>query len=372
MTATRVPFVDLGPAHAELKDEILADVSRLVDSGAFTNGPEVTAFELAFADYCGRSGCVGLASGLDALRLGLIAAGLEPGEEVIVPAATFVATYEAVTQAGGIPVPVDVTEADYNLDPAAADAAVTSRTRVLLPVHLYGQLADLQALHRVAERHDLGILEDACQAHGAGRDGLRPGDGSLGAAFSFYPTKNLGAMGDAGALVSDDADLCAAVRALREHGQQAKYEHAVPGYTARLDTIQALVLLRKLPLLDGWNGERRAAAAFYSDSLAELGDIRIPPVPSGSDPVWHLYVIRTSDPRGLAEFLEERGISVGKHYPEPVPLTQAYRYLGRAAGAFPVAEQLSAECLSLPLYPGISEPQLQTVVDAVTDYFRRG
>ena len=367
-----VPFLDLGAVHAQLKAGIVADIEDLIDSGAFTNGPSVRAFEEAFAGYCGSDHCVGVASGLDALRLGLIAAGIAPGDEVIVPANTFVATFEAVAQAGGVPVPADASESDYNVDPEAAAAAVNDRTRFLMPVHLYGQLADVRALQALAERHGLAVLEDACQAHGATRDGIAAGTADLAAAFSFYPGKNLGAMGDAGALVTRDGGLAARVRALREHGQRRKYEHELEGWTARLDTIQALVLLHKLPLLDAWNDERRAAARFYLASLEGVGDLRPPLVAADSEPVWHLFVVRTADPPALAAFLAERGIGTGRHYPEPPHLSRAYAHLGYTAGDFPVSEALSREVLSLPIFPGISEEQLASVVDAVSDYFRRG
>jgi dTDP-4-amino-4,6-dideoxygalactose transaminase len=366
---TAVPFLDLGPSHAPLKEAILEEIGELLDSGAFTNGPAVACFEEAFAAYCGVDHCVGVGSGLDAIRLGLLATGLEPGDEVIVPAATFVATLEAVTQAGGVPVVADVSDDDYCLDPAAASAATGDRTRVLMPVHLYGQMADMRALRALAAQRRLTVLEDACQAHGAERQGLRAGSAGEVAAFSFYPGKNLGAAGDAGALVSNDGETAARVRALREHGQTAKYVHALEGWTARLDTIQALVLSHKLPLLDGWNEQRRAAAAFYEDGLDGVGDLRLPPVASGSDPVWHLYVVRTADPTALAIFLRERGIGTGRHYPDPVHLTEAYAHLGYRRGDFPVAEALSRECLSLPIFPGIDEAQLAAVVDGVRSYF---
>jgi dTDP-4-amino-4,6-dideoxygalactose transaminase len=366
-----VPFLDLGAMHAGLKEEILEDVAALVDSSAFTNGPAVAEFERAFADWCGTAGCVGLASGLDALRLGLIALGLEAGDEVLVPANTFVATFEAVTQAGGRPVPVDVTELDYNLDVDAAAAAVSERTRVLLPVHLYGQLADLRAVAALAGRAGLEVLEDACQAHGAERDGVRPG-ASFPAAFSFYPGKNLGAFGDAGALTLPDDRLVAPMRALREHGQYAKYRHEIEGWTARLDTIQAHVLLRKLPHLERWNAERRHAARLYGQALAGLGDLRLPPVPEGSDPVWHLYEVRTADPDGLGDFLRERGVGTGRHYPQPAHLSNAYGWLGYGEGSFPVTEALARELLSLPIFPGMTEAQVERVAGSIAEYFARG
>jgi dTDP-4-amino-4,6-dideoxygalactose transaminase len=365
----RVPFLDLGISSFEVRERFLEDVTRLLDTSAFTNGPQVATFEEAFASYCGTRHCVGVASGLDALRLGLLAAGIEPGDEVIVPANTFIATLEAVSQAGGVPVPVDVTLDDYNLDTGAVAAAVTARTRFLMPVHLYGQMADMVTLQRFADRHNLAIVEDACQAHGATRDDLKAGAVGVVGAFSFYPGKNLGAFGDAGALVTPDETVASRVRALREHGQVAKYHHEDIGYTSRLDTIQAIALQHKLPFLDRWNEERRAAAAFYTEHLVGVGDIGVPLVPRGSDPVWHLYVVRTGRRDGLAEHLRELGIATGLHYPEPAHLSLAYASLGYSRGSFPLTEALAEEILSLPVFPGISEQQLEAVVEGIRDFF---
>ena len=367
--AVGVPFLDLSHSHATLKEPLLAEIGELLDTGAFTNGPRVVAFESSFAAYCGTSHCVGLASGLDALRLGLLATGLERGGEVVVPAMTFVATLEAVTQAGGVPVLVDVSEDDYCLDPSAAAGAVSAKTHSLMPVHLYGQMADMRALGRLARDRDIAVIEDACQAHGAERDGVRAGTASTAAAFSFYPGKNLGAAGDAGALVTSDAELDGYVRALREHGQTAKYVHAYEGYTARLDALQAVVLSHKLPLLDGWNEQRRAAAEVYDEGLRGLGDLTLPPVAQRSAPVWHLYVVRTAEPERLAKFLKERGIATGRHYPDPVHLSEAYAWLGHGPGDFPVAEALARECLSLPMFPGVTEVQLDAVVEGIRAFF---
>ncbi|HWB56877.1 MAG TPA: DegT/DnrJ/EryC1/StrS family aminotransferase [Gaiellaceae bacterium] len=372
LAPTAVPFLDLRPSNGPLAPALLDEIAELVETGAFTNGPQVAAFEEAFASYCGMPLCVGMGSGLDALRLALVGAGLERGDEVLVPAQTFVATYEAVTQAGGLPVVADVSEADYGLDPDAAADALSPRTRFVMPVHLYGQMADMRALGALAARHGLAIVEDACQAHGARRDGIGAGTAGLAAAFSFYPGKNLGAFGDAGALVTGDAELARQAVALREHGQSRKYAHDVEGYTARLDSIQALVLSRKLALLDSWNDERRAAAAYYTAELAGVGDLRLPPVAPGSDPVWHLYVVRTADPAALAGALRAQGIGSGRHYPEPPHLSRAYAYLGHRSGAFPAAEALARECLSLPLFPGIGEDQLAAVVGAIAEHFDRG
>jgi len=367
-----VPFLDLHAIHDGLKADLLEAMSALIDAGDFTNGPAVAEFEQAFAEYCGTTLAIGLASGLDAVRLALIAAGLEAGDEVIVPANTFVATLEAVTQAGGRPVVVDMSEEDWNLDVALAEAAVTDRTRFVVPVHLYGQLADMRALEELAQRRGLQIVEDACQAHGAERDGVRAGASGRAAAFSFYPGKNLGAFGDAGALTTSDEQLAVKIRALREHGQTAKYVHDLEGYTARLDTIQAIVLLRKLAELDAWNAQRTEIASHYLRALCEVGDLELPPVAPGSEPVWHLFVVRTANPVALGTFLRERGIGTGRHYPQPVHLTGAYRSLGYEPGTFPLAERHAERVLSLPIFPGMSIEQADAVVTATRAFFERG
>jgi dTDP-4-amino-4,6-dideoxygalactose transaminase len=368
----RVPFLDLAGMHRGLADAVLADVAELIESSAFINGPQVAQFEDAFGRYCGSQHCIGLASGLDALRLALVALDLEPGGEVLVPAMTFVATFEAVTQAGGVPVPADISEHDYGLDADAAAAAVTPRTFGIVPVHLFGQMADMTRLGELARSCELVLLEDACQAHGAVRDGLRAGVVGHAGAFSFYPGKNLGAMGDAGALVTDDAEVADRVRALREHGQRRKYEHDLIGWTARIDTIQAIVVLHKLKELDRWNDDRRRVAGYYEEALGGVGDLRLPATAQDAEHVWHLYVVRTADPGGLAGFLAERGIGAGRHYPQPPHLTAAYEQLGFRVGAFPVAEALAAECLSLPIFPGMSESQLERVVQSVREWFAGG
>jgi dTDP-4-amino-4,6-dideoxygalactose transaminase len=370
--APSVRFVDLSIMNAAVARDVLVDVAALLATGEFTNGPQVERFEQGFATYCGARECVGTSSGLDGLRLALIAAGVGDGDEVIVPAQTFIATYEAVSQAGATPVVVDVSERDYNLDPDAVAAAVGPRTRCVLPVHLYGQMADMRRLSEVAERHGLRMVEDACQAHGAVRDGLRPGQVAAAAAFSFYPTKNLGALGDAGALITDDHAIAVAARSLRQHGERERYVSERIGYTARLDTLQAAVLLRKLPLLDGWNRQRRETASWYARALENVGDIRCLPIPPGSRPAWHLYPVRTAHAASLAAFLAERGIHTGRHYPQPPHLSAAYAALRHGRGAFPVAESLAAESLSLPIFPGISEHQIARVTETVREYFQRG
>jgi len=365
-----VPFVDLTASNGPVRERVLQRIAETMDRGDFTNGQAVAAFERMFAGRLGRRHCVAVSSGLDALRLSLLASVLAPGAGVIVPAMTFAATFEAVVQAGGAPVVVDVGEDDDNLDVAETERVASSQgVTHLLPVHLYGQMADMRRLSRVAKLQGLQIVEDACQALGAGRDGLTAGSLGHAAAFSFYPTKNLGAMGDAGALVTDDDELAERALALRVHGETRKYHHEYVGYTARLDTIQAVVLLEKLPLVDEWNRQRRAAAEFYADALAGLEDagLRVPRHVS-TDSVWHLYVVRTPNADALAGFLADRGIQTGRHYPEPPHLTPAFRNLGFGPGDFPRAEALAREGLSLPLYPGISEGQLERVCDAVRSY----
>jgi dTDP-3-amino-3,4,6-trideoxy-alpha-D-glucose transaminase len=365
-----VPFVDLGPSSRAVKSRVLERIAQTIDRGDFANGEAVAEFERRFAHACGVRHCVGVSSGLDALRLSLLASGLDAGAGVIVPAATFAATFEAVIQAGGAPVVVDVDENDYTLAVDAAERAASTGVTHVVPVHLYGQMTDMRALSSLAKARGLRILEDACQAHGASRDGLGPGQASPAAAFSFYPAKNLGAMGDAGALVTDDEEHATRVRSLRVHGETRKYHHESVGYTARLDTLQAIVLLEKLPLLEQWNRERVSGARYYEQALAGLDGVRLPRVSDGSEPVWHLYVVRTPKPEELAAFLGERGIQTARHYPEPPHLAPAYRGLGLSAGDFPVAEALSRECLSLPLYPGITEAQLEAVAQGVRDYAR--
>jgi dTDP-4-amino-4,6-dideoxygalactose transaminase len=371
-TDVRVPFLDLARIHAPLSDVLAGEFEALMRSSAFVNGEAVRAFEAEFAAYCGASAAVGVASGLDALRLALAALDIGVGDEVIVPSMTFVATWEAVSQVGAVPVPVDITESDYNVDVGAVAAAIGHRTAAIIPVHLYGQMADMEGLVAVSARAGIPLIEDAAQAHGAMRDGRRAGGSGPAAAFSFYPGKNLGAFGDAGALTTNDERVVARVRALREHGQSRKYHHDEVGWTSRLDTIQAAVLSRKLARLDGWNEERRAIAALYLDALAEVGDLGLPNVPDRSSPVWHLFVIRTADPTGLADHLAGLGVGSGRHYPQPPHLSGAYSSAGYREGEFPVAEALGRECLSLPIFPAMTELEVLRVTEAVQSWFAGG
>jgi dTDP-4-amino-4,6-dideoxygalactose transaminase len=357
-----VPFLDLHGMHASMKDDILADVADLIDTSAFSNGPAVVEFEGEFARYCGTSSCVGVASGLDALRLALIAAGIEAGDEVIVPANTFIATVEAVTQAGGRPVLVDASENDYNLDPAAAEAAVTPRSRFLLPVHLYGQLADMRALGALARRHGLGVLEDACQAHGGERDGIRAGTSGFAAAFSFYPGKNLGAFGDAGGITTNDAELTRKIRSFGDHGRRAgtKHEHEYSGRNSRLDALQAAILSIKLKRLDKWNAARRAASDLYRTTL-EGTDCRVLGVVPGSTPVHHLEVIRVSDRASVTSALDAHGIGWGLHY--PIPCHHQDPFTRFAHGPYIVTERAAGQIVSVPMFPTITRREVERVCE---------
>lgn len=350
----KVPLIDLFAAHAELRDELDAAVRRVVDSSRFILGPEVEAFESSFAQYVGAAHGIGVSSGTEALKLVLEALGIGVGDEVIVPTNSFAATAMAVAATGATPRFVDCCEADALLDVDAALAAVGSRTRAIVPVHLYGRLLDLAALRSA----NLPLIEDAAQAHGARRDTTSAGNQGVAACFSFYPAKNLGAWGDAGAVVTSDAALADQLRALRNYGQSARYLHDHQGYNARLDALQAAVLSVKLRTLDTWNAQRRAAAAFYDENLT----FGRPPRLAGD--VYHLYIVRVANRDELRERLAEAGIETGIHYPCPLHLQTCFAQLGYQRGDFPVAERQAAQILSLPLYPQITHEAQQYVIDA--------
>jgi len=356
----KIPFLDLAAAYEELKEELDAAVSRVLASGWYILGPEVEAFESEFAAYCGARHCIGVASGLDALHLALRAMGVEPGDEVIVPSHTYIATWLAVTHCGAVPVPVEPDLSTYNIDPQRIEAAITSRTKVILPVHLYGQPADLDPILAIARAHRLKVLEDAAQAHGARYNGRRIGSHGDAVAWSFYPGKNLGALGDAGAITTNDDELADRLRVLRNYGSRVKYVNEVPGWNSRLDPIQAAVLRVKLKHLDVWNDRRAEIAELYLEGLAESG-ITLPSVPAWAEPVWHLFVIRYPRRDALLQALTEAGIGTLIHYPIPPHRQQAYAHLGYPDGAFPIAEQLAAEVLSLPMGPHLGVANAKTV-----------
>jgi len=359
----RVPFVDLQRHHVPLMAEISSAMARVAERCDFILGEDVHAFEQEFARYCGTQEAVGVASGTAALEMLLRAYAIGPGDEVIVPASTFYATAYAVSAVGARPVVADCDETG-NLDPAGAEAALTPRTRAILAVHLYGRVADMDRLASIARRAGILLLEDACQAHGATQDGKRAGALADGAAFSFYPAKNLGAFGDGGAVVTNNPAIAEKVRLLRDFGQAAKYDHTILGTNARLDTIQAAILRVKLPHLDAWNERRRAAANRYRDLLDGVPLELPPPAPPGEH-VHHLYVIRVTERARLRERLTDLGIATGLHYPVPIHLLAAFAPLGYARGGFPRAERLAEEGLSLPMFPEITAEQQRYVADGV-------
>lgn len=349
-----IPFLDLRDSYLETKTEIDAAVSRVLDGGWYILGSEVEAFEAEWADYCGAAHAVGVANGLDALVLALRALDIGEGDEVIVPSHTFVATWLAVSAVGARPVPVEPDPATFNIDPKRISAAITKRTRAIIPVHLYGQPADLDAIIAVAKAHGLSVIEDAAQSHGARYRGRRIGAHGDIVCWSFYPGKNLGAMGDAGGITTDRADLAEKVRVLRNYGSRQKYVHEVLGVNSRLDPIQAAVLRVKLQHLDEWTERRRSLAAAYSQVLDGSGLI-LPQVAAGNEPVWHLYVVRSPKRNELMQTLAESEIGSQIHYPIPPHMQEAYSDLGHTHDEFPLARQLADEVFSLPMGPNAPE-----------------
>jgi dTDP-4-amino-4,6-dideoxygalactose transaminase len=369
-TTNNIPLVDLQAQHAEVADEVLAGFATVLQNTSFVGGPDVAAFEAEFAQYCATQHCVGVANGTDAIELALRALGIGRGDEVILPANTFIATAEAVARAGADVVLVDCTNDTLLIDPELVADRVTATTRAVIGVDLYGQIAQFDRLAEVIDTDRIALVEDAAQSQGARRHGAPIGAGVAAAATSFYPGKNLGAYGDAGAVVTDDADLAHLVRSIGGHGGTRRYEHDVLGFNSRLDTLQAVVLRAKLRRLDGWNEARRAAADRYATLLAGVEEAVLPTTADGNVPVWHLYVVRVPDrDRVLAE-LQGQGVGAGIHYPQPVHLTGAFAGLGLGAGSFPVAEQSAPQLLTLPLFPHITEAQQERVVEALIKALR--
>ncbi len=361
----KIPFLDLKAATEELREELDAAYRKVAQSGWFILGEEVEAFEKEFAAYCGARHCIGVGNGLDALHLALRAWGIGPGDEVIVPSFTFVATWLAVTHAGATPVPVEPEPRTMNLDPGAVSAAVTPRTRAVLPVHLYGQTADMDGIRDVARRHRLRVLEDAAQAHGASFQGRRAGALGDAAGFSFYPGKNLGALGDAGAVVTNDDELAARVRVLRNYGSKVKYQTEEAGYNSRLDPIQAAFLRVKLKRLDAWNDRRRKTADLYKAGLAGVPDLVLPDVLPGAEPVWHIFAVRHPRRDALREHLALRGVETLIHYPIPPHLSGAYADRTAPGNGLPIATRLAKEQLSLPMGPHLFPEAAAEIVSAV-------
>lgn len=359
-----IPFLDLKTLHRELADEILAAWRDILHEAAFIGGREVEGLEEEFAAFVGVPHCVGVGSGTDALRLIFQGLGLGAGDEVVTVPHTFIATTEAISQVGARPVFVDVDRESGCMDPGLLEAAITSRTRLVVPVHLYGQSADMDPIREIAGRHGIPVVEDACQAHGAEYRGERAGAMGVAAAFSFYPGKNLGACGEAGAITTRDAALAERLRVLRDHGQAAKYHHSVEGTNARLDALQAAVLRIKLRRLAGWTKERRGVAEIYGRELASSG-LELPKELPGSWHVYHLYVVRHPRRDEIRSALDAAGIRTGLHYPIPLHLQPAYAGRDEPAGSFPESERWASTGLSLPMFPGMTAAQAKRVCDVI-------
>lgn len=357
----RVPFLDLKAQHGPLKAEILAAIEEVIDTGAFAGGPFVTRFEEDFAAYCHTKFAVGLGSGTEAIWLALLALGIGAGDEVITVPSTFMATAEAISFTGAKPVFVDITERTYTMDPDLLERAITSKTKAIIPVHLFGQMADMDPIMKIARQRGLPVIEDACQAHGAEYKGRRAGSIGDAGCFSFYPGKNLGAFGEAGAVVTNDRVLQEKIRLLRDHGQDRKYYHSAIGWNARMDGIQGAVLQVKLRGLDKGNAARREHAARYRKHLVGRGDVIVPHEADHGVHVYHVYAVRVQGRDRLLQALADRGISCGIHYPIPVHLQEAYSGLGLGRGSFPVAERCAEEFLSLPMFPELTPEQIEVV-----------
>jgi dTDP-4-amino-4,6-dideoxygalactose transaminase len=363
----KVPFLDLWSQHLPLMSEFNQAIQEVIESSAFAGGRFVTAFEQDFAAYCNTAYAIGVGSGTEALWLSLLASGVGSGDEVITVPSTFMATAEAITYCGARPVFVDVDERTYTMDPNALKDALTARTKAIMPVHLFGQAADMDPILEFGRNHGLHVIEDACQAHGATYKGKRVGTFGDTACFSFYPGKNLGAFGEAGAIVTHNPELNEKISVLRDHGQERKYFHSVVGWNCRMDGIQAAVLRIKLRQLEAANQRRRNHAAAYDAGLCELEGVITPTEASYARHVYHIYAIRVSNRDETIKCLADQGISTGIHYPVPVHLQEAYRNLGYERGQFPVAEHCATEFLSLPMYPELTRSQVEQVIEGVKE-----
>lgn len=367
----KIPILDLKPAYAELRAELDAAYHRVMESGWVLLGRELEAFESEYAQSVGVRHCIGVANGLEALQLVLMARGIGPGDEVIVPSHGYIATWLAVTHAGARPVPCEPDPLTYNLDAERLAALVTPRTKAVLPIHLYGQTADMERINAAASAHGLLVLEDGAQSHGARCRGRQSGALGHAAGISFYPSKNLGALADAGAVTTDDAELADKLRHLRNYGSKVRYQHEHAGLNSRLSELQAAFLRAKLPHLAAWNARRVALAARYLSQLNGVGDLVLPFTPGWAEPVWHLFVVRTASRDALQAYLASQGIGSQIHYPIPPHLSGAYRDAGWNRGAFPLAEKFANEVLSLPIGPHVTAGQVDEVCAAIRAFFEK-
>jgi len=391
-----VPFLDLKAQYKQIETEVIPAVSEAMAAGMFIGGPQVSGFEDEFAAFCDSKYCIGVGSGTDALRFALMAAGIGPGDAVITAPNTFIATTEAISQVGATPIFVDVDPKTYTMDPQKLAELMENykkpnlsheildrdersgfhrdkpnkpnRPRAIIPIHLYGQPADMDPILEIARQYDLVVIEDACQAHGAAYKNRKAGSLSMAGCFSFYPGKNLGAFGEAGAVVTQDEEMAQKIRMIRDHGQAQKYFHDLEGYNGRLDAIQAAVLRIKLKRLQGWNRSRRNNAALYTERLQDLSGITLPVEAEFAESVYHLYVILADNRDGLQKFLSEKSIATGLHYPLPLHLQKAYAHLGHKKGDFPVAEHTAERLLSLPMYPELTAEQIHYVCSSIKEF----
>jgi dTDP-4-amino-4,6-dideoxygalactose transaminase len=372
ITKTDIPLVDLKAQYKTIREEVRTAIDEVLDGMQLTIGPNVKAFDQEFAAFCGAKHAIGVGSGTDALQLVIRALGISAGDEVITVSHTFFATVEAILYSGARPILVDVDEKTFNMDIAAATQAITPRTKAIMPVHLYGRTIDMKPLLALAKDRGLQVIEDACQAHGAMLDtGAKAGNAGNASAFSFYCSKNLGAYGEAGSITTNDDQLAAELRSLREHGQSTRYYHPVVGYNARLDEIQAAILRIKLRKLPEWNARRQAIARHYNEQLKGSG-VTTPEIPEGGRHVFHCYVVRVPNGKrdALRTHLSERGIGTGVHYPVPIHLQEASAFMGYRQGDFPVTERIANEVVSLPMYAELTDAQVETVASAVKEFMR--
>jgi len=371
MKAMEVPFFDLTQQYRLIRDEVNAGALQVMEDCRFVLGEDVNSFEREFASFCGTEYAVGVANGTDALRLALLSCGIGRGNEVITVPNTFIATTEAISQTGAKVVFVDVNLSTYNIEVSRIEGAINERTRAIVPVHLFGQPADMDPIMEIARKYNLEVVEDACQAHGAEYKGKKVGSIGDAGCFSFYPSKNLGAFGDGGMVITHGNKIAAKIEILRDHGQLRKYQHMVEGYNSRLDEIQAAILRVKLRRLDGWNKLRRKNASIYNEFLEDVDEAVTPSEAEYAKHVYHLYVIRTRRRDELQEWLKSKGIGAGLHYPIPLHLQKAYENLGHKEGDFPVAEECAKQILSLPMFPELTREEIEKVVSEIKTFFAR-
>lgn len=366
----KIPFLDLKIQYKHIEQDVVPVISEIMANGAFIGGPQVAGFEEEFADFCESAHCVGVGSGTDALRFALMAAGVGSGDEVITVPNTFIATTESISQVGARPVFVDIRKDTCNIDPERIETYITPKTRAIVPVHLYGQPADMDEILSIADKHNLVVIEDACQAHGALYKGKKAGSMGIAGCFSFYPGKNLGAFGEAGAVVTQDKKIADTIRMLRDHGQEKKYYHRIEGFNGRLDAIQAAVLRIKLGRLSGWNAARQRNAQYYNELLCNVRGITLPTVADFAQSAYHLYVVHVEKRDALQQYLDQNGISTGLHYPLPLHLQPAYRYLGYHEGDFPIAENSATKLLSLPMFAELKKEQMEYIAETIKGFMK--